>query len=87
MSFRRNRHNIAYVQWHGDEVCPPAGRFTVYYWRKGTPVDKNNPQPGETWVKADVYGPGGEIYLCGILADNLNQLRKRVEQELGISGP
>lgn len=82
MSFRRNKNKIEYVHWQGEKVSPKAGHYTVYYWIKGAPNDPKNPKPGELWVKADIYGLDGEVFLEGILADNLDQLKLKVPEEI-----
>jgi hypothetical protein len=82
MGFRRDRNKIEYVEWRGEEVRPTAGHFTVYYWHKGTPRDPKNPQAGETWVKADIYGLDGKVFLEGLLASNLEELKHLVVHEV-----
>lgn len=78
MGFRRKLKSPKYIRWDGNDVKPPAGQVTVYYWNKGTAGTGN---PEDSWVKADVYGPEGEIMLSGVLASDLENLKKIIERE------
>lgn len=78
MGFRRHLKEPKYTQWVGGEVKPPAGQVTVYYWHKGTTGTGN---PDDSWVKADVYGPSGEVLLSGVLASDLANLKRIISNE------
>lgn len=75
MSFRVQRKRIDYVEKHPEEVTHvPKGHFTVCWWVKG---DKP-----ETWVKADIYGPDGNVFLYGVLAGSIDELKLRVPEHI-----
>lgn len=82
MGFRRNRNKVEYVLWRGEEVHPAAGHFTVYYWDKGSPQNPKQPHDADVWVRADIYGPDGNLFQAGLLAGNLEQLKKLVAEEI-----
>lgn len=66
---------IHYIRrWNDDERMLKSGifrnrrHFTVVYWYKG--------DPGATWVKADICYPSGKLMLSGLLAQNLQDLKR-----------
>lgn len=79
MTFRRDLHKFVYVKWDGKSVRPKTGHFTVLYWLKG---DRSSTIDGDSWVAADVYGPDGRIYLCGVLAQSLDELKRDMPSTL-----
>lgn len=83
MSYRRNRQNVTYIHWDGKPVKPRKGKITVYYWVKGDIQTKKTARD-ETWVKADLYDVDGELWVDGILADNLAHLKLQVAEMLDL---
>ena len=71
MSFRRNRNKIKFIRYVNGIVKPSTGCITVYYWFKGNEIK---------FVKADVYGLDAEIIVYGVLADNLDDLKNRINK-------
>lgn len=84
----RTRHSgkaIRYIRrWKDDERMLKSGilrnrrHFTVVYWYKG--------DPGATWVKADICHPNGKLAMSGALAQDLQDLKRRVPEYLEYFG-
>ncbi len=67
---------MRYTRWNGQPITrnlPRSKRhFRVLYWYKG--------DPSATWVKADIYQPNGKLMLSGLLAQNLQDLKRIVHE-------
>ena len=83
MSFRVDHNKVVYVRWNFETVKAPKGHYTAYYWIKGDAYEVRGKTRDERWVKADVYGPDGETFLEGVLADTLDELKIKVPDLIG----
>jgi hypothetical protein len=78
--FRVDHKKVVYVRWNGEPVQPPKGHYTAYYWVKGDIHKIRGETRDERWVKADVFGPDGQMFADGVLADTVDELKTLVPE-------
>lgn len=75
--FKQDRRKLKIVNWKGGNVKPSQGCYTLYWWRKGNPID-------QYYFKADLYGLDGDIFQVGIIDETYDALITQVEEIIGV---